>query len=150
MRKNFTLEDAPLATVKNYVVKRLSLRSFAVCELAKELRKKKVGENHIQTLLQEFSQLGYLNDETWLENFISACSRKKLGPHAIAQKLYQKGFPQSQIEPLIAALDPKESLAKLLATKYKNRDLSDYKERQKVIASLCRKGFPLEDILAAL
>lgn len=145
-----SLEGEPLDRVKSYVVKRLALRSFSTQELAKTLRQKKVAPEMIETLLQEFLQLGYLNDQAWLESFLVGCARKKLGPYAIAQKLYQKGYSQPQIEAIVSQLDSKDSLSQLIATKYKNRNLEDPQEKRKVIASLCRKGFPLEDIFKVL
>lgn len=148
--KPFTLEGAPLATVRSYVIRRLALRSFSTQELSTLLRKKKAAPELIEATVEEFLALGYLNDEAWLESFLAYCSRKKLSPHAIAQKLYQKGYSQTQIETITTPLDTKASLTQLLATKYKNRDLANYKERQKVIASLSRKGFSLEDIFSAL
>lgn len=150
MRGQLSLEGEPLSKVKSYVIKRLALRSFSTVELKNDLRKKKVSPELIGAVLEEFIHLGYLNDEAWLESFLAGSARKKRGPQAIAQKLYQKGYSQSQIEAIVSGLDQKEPLAKLMATKYRNRNLGDYKERQKVVASLCRKGFALDEILQAL
>jgi len=148
--RRVSLEGEPLTRVKSYVVKRLAMRSFSTQELTKTLRQKKVAPELVEILLQEFLQLGYLNDEAWLESFLAGCTRKKLGPHAIAQKLYQKGYSQSQIEAIVSQIDSKDSLSQLIASKYKNRNLDDPKEKRKVIASLCRKGFQLDEIFKVL
>ena len=150
MRKLLILAGEPLPKVKAYVVRRLALRSFSIVEMKQDLRKKQVSQEIIETVLEEFIQLGYLNEESWLDSFLAGCARKKLGPQAIGQKLYQKGYSQAQIEAIVGRLDPSAGLEQLLATKYRNRDLGDWKERQKVIASLCRKGFGIEEILNAI
>lgn len=150
MKKPLSLAGELLPKVRAYVVRRLALRSFSVLELKQDLRKKQASPEMITAVLEEFIGLGYLNEEAWLESFMAGCARKKLGPQAIGQKLYQKGYSQAQIEAIISQVDQKVGLEQLLATKYRNRNLEDWKERQKVIASLCRKGFALEEILACL
>ncbi len=44
----------------------------------------------------------------------------------------------------------KSSIEKLLDSRYRSRDLSDRKERDKVIAGLMRKGHDLKDIFEVL
>ena len=65
---------------------------------------------------------------------------KGFSPEKIAQWLTQQSEGYSDLE----------AIQKLLNTKYAKRKLSDYKEKGKVISSLVRKGFALEDVLKAI
>jgi len=139
---------------KLYAIKRLSLQSMPSTTLSKALRDRLVSEETTERLIQEFIQLGYLNDAEWTKSFVRQQSAKKMGPRAIAQKLAFKGLPKEEVEAALGvAKNPsqqKESIVKLLSTRYRQRNLTDYKERQKVAASLMRRGFDFSIILDCL
>ena len=141
-------------SAKNYAVRRLSAHSLPSASLARSLRQRLVSENTIVRIVDEFSSQGYLNDRDWAASFARVQSARKVGPKAIAMKLAGKGIDK---EYAAAALESfsnedkqKESIMLLLNTKYKKRDLSDFKEKQKVVASLIRRGFDYELVLAQL
>lgn len=68
-----------------------------------------------------------------------------MGPNAILRKLAGKGIAsEDAFEAVQDLLDPeaqKEQIAHLLSTRYRRHDLSDFASREKVTASLVRKGF---------
>lgn len=140
--------------VKAFVYKKLSQRGYSSHELKKLLLKQLVTEDLIDSVLLECENAGYINDESYLENFIRAGQLKKWGPEHIIQKLMLKGFDRETIRLKLHVHDsPNERIARiniLLKTRYKTRDFTVFKERQKVIASLIRKGFSFEDIQASL
>lgn len=135
---------------KNYALKRLSLKNQPSTELRKALLERLVSTETTQKIVDEMIQYGYINDHDWISSFIRVQKAKKMGPRAIEQKLRMKGIPVDQITYAMqehdSSLSQKERIIDLLNTRYKNRNLSDYKEKQKVIASLVRKGYDLDDI----
>lgn len=134
---------------KQYVIRRLAAQQLPSTILADNLRERLVSEPVIEQLLEEFRSLGYINDEEWIEGFIRRQLRRKLGPRAIAQKLAVKGLKEESVE-MVETVSSEESqkelIQALLTTKYVKRNLSDAKERQKVVASLARRGFSLSVI----
>lgn len=148
------LQALEYAKAKKYAIDCLAKRSYPTTQLRKLLEKNLVSVETIQALLKEFVRLGYLNDEEWIERFVKAQINKHQGPQAILYKLMNKGISTKEaekwIEKLCNSRESNNSLQHLLRTKYKNRNLSDYKERQKVFASLARKGFDIEDIKSVL
>lgn len=128
-----------------FVLKRLAQRSYSSFELSRQLEERLVSYAVIERVIEECTRLGYLDDAAWLEGFIRGQKSKKLGPKMIEAKLYQKGVPKSFYEPILemgmTESEQIEGIQKLLNTRFRSRDLSDFKERQKVTASLLRKGF---------
>lgn len=147
-----------LKGAKLFALRRLSLRNYHSSELSQALKKREVSPATIASLIGEFQKLGYIDDDLWLAAAIRALRAKKMGYKAIQWKLVQKGVPEEQIIQSIAQSKQAEgeeqnerlSIQNLLSTRYRNRQLQDRKERQKVIAALVRKGFELEDIFAVL
>ncbi len=139
--------------VKSYVVWRLSSQSYHSEQLAQLLRKRLVQEKTIGRVLDEFIASGILNDQAWMENYISQQLRRS-SLRLILSKLRFKGFSKETLEQ--AAMDwsnpeeEDEALSRLLQTKYRKKNLKDYKEKQKVMASLLRKGYSFEQVNQAL
>lgn len=138
---------------KNYLIKRLSAQSLPSTTLAKTLKERLISQENIATLLQEFEQQGYINDSQWTQSFVRQQQARKLGPKAIASKLFLKGFDKETITKALkstGADSQQEAIAKLLTTRYRQRDLKDFREKQKLVASLVRRGFDLSIILNTL
>jgi regulatory protein len=131
--------------IQNYVLRRLSLRSYARAELAKKLSEQGAENEIVQAVLDDYEKLGYLNDKEWLEAFIKGEERKGGGPAKIKQKLYMKGFSREAIEGLYDSFDPLLSLKNLIQKKIKNRNLS-FEEKRKWQGYFLRRGYAFEDI----
>jgi regulatory protein len=131
-----------------YALKRLGMKSELSSDLKKALLRKGYSEDIADKIVYECQQLGYLNDDEWIERYIDRFSRTK-GARSIAYALQCKGIDSDPVKEKIAALKPQEpdQINHLLHTKYAKKDLSDPKQKQKVIASLARKGFSLDNIL---
>lgn len=137
-----------------YALKRLSLKNQPSTELQQHLERKLVAESTITRIITECQQYGYLNDHNWLESFVRQQMARNIGPNAILMKLRSKGITQETAQTVLSGMDNQEDqserIAHLLKTRYRKRDLSDYRSKQKVIASLIRKGFSFETILSAI
>jgi regulatory protein len=138
------------AGAKKYAYQRLALKGHSSFEMCKQLESRLVSKNTMDRLIAELQQLGYINDEEWVQAFIKHQISKRVGPQLIKAKLRQKGIPSSHFEHFLENANQHEGIQKLLATRYRSRDLADYRERQKVVAALLRKGFNLDTILEAL
>lgn len=135
---------------KAYLIRVLARKSYSTLELIKKMKDRGVESEIIERLINEFKEKGYVNDREWLENYTRSCLNKHESPSRIKMKIRNKGFSekvaQSAVSLFSEGASSTESIAHLLKTKYKNRDLSDFHEKQKVIASLMRKGFSFDEI----
>lgn len=139
---------------KKYALDCVAMRSYPSTQLKKLLMRNLVSSETIQKVLQEFARLGYLNDDEWIERFIKAQLMRHVGPQMIVCKLMSKGIFHQEaerwMEKFVDPAEAQKSIRHLLKTKYKKRDLTDYREKQKVFAALARKGFDSGTIKAAL
>jgi len=138
---------------KRLLLKKLGMKSYATLELKGWLKEKGVESAISEQLLEEFQQLGYLNDTAWLASFVRVQRARRYGSRTIALKLMQKGFSKEQIAAALASDDPADegaAIQKLLESRYRSRDLKNPRERQKVVASLMRRGFSLDLIFKTL
>lgn len=135
---------------RQYALKRVAGQAMLSMQLKEALVEKGVYPHIADPIIEEFKSSGYLNDQDWIASFIRVQKLKKTGPQMIAQKLKAKGVPERLFSTLLDDDDPQERLRQLIATKYANRDLSDFKEKQKVVAALARKGYSFDDILNIL
>jgi regulatory protein len=139
---------------KRYAYKRLAMRSYHSIELRKVLTEKQFNKESIEQVISELTRLGYLNDKDWIEAYINSLITRNFGPRQIYLKLKAKGIPEDESESFLEKIACTNSqsahIQTLLKTRYRHRDLSNFKERQKVIASLVRKGFELSEIYSYL
>ncbi len=139
---------------KLYTYKRLARQNLSSADLMRLLSLKGVSPEIAAQVVNEMQNLGYVNDDSWAEAFIRQQRQLKKGRLFIASKLRRKGFSTEQVDAWLSEQhqDYSEDAAirKLLSTKYHKRNLQDFKEKNKVIASLVRKGFSLNDVLKAL
>ncbi len=139
--------------VKNYVIWRLSNQPYHSQQLHKLLRERLVCQQTISKVIDECLSSGYLDDETWIESFMRS-QKKKNGLRSILLKLQAKGLTAETLQEIRSNWncpeEEKGAIAYLLRTRYRNKNLNDFREKQKVIASLMRKGYAFEQIQAAL
>lgn len=97
---------------------------------------------------------GYLDDARFAEILVRSLLERGKSVRAITEKLYEQRIPPSLYEPILQELqDPvqsqellKEQIQKLL---FRHRAQEPWKAKEKVFASLFRKGFALDEISQA-
>lgn len=147
-------EEKEKALAMKFALNRLSMRGYTAHELGKLLKEKLVTETNRQAVIDACADYGYLHDEKWAEGYVRGQVARKQGPAAIRKKLQEKGFTHETISTLLDEVGDdlqKEVVQKILATRYRNRDHSDPRERNKTIGALLRKGYSLDlikDVLA--
>lgn len=148
--------QAELKGSKKYALERLARKSQPSSELKQALQKVKVSLANIETVIQEFQNLGYLDDKDWIERYITAKLGRKMGPLLVAAKLRAKGFLEEEITSAIKKVESiknntkNNDIASLVLKRYSEEELQDFKTRRKVFAALTRKGFHTQAILEFL
>lgn len=137
--------DFEYRQAKNYAIRRLSLQGMLSTALSRAMKERLISEKTVNQLILELTELGFLNDDEWAASFVRGQAGKKFGPRAIAQKLMNKGVKGEKLELALekswGPIEQKGLIIKLLKSRYSRRNLDDFKEKQKVIASLMRRGF---------
>lgn len=128
----------------------LSRRDHSVKELKTKLLRT-VDENNAQRAIDRMIELGYLNDEKYAEKLLEyLIENKRMSKAHIKQEMFKRGVPNEIISSLLeyAEIDNVSSICDLIQTKYRNK-LNAENGKEKVIASLMRKGFSYSDIKSA-
>lgn len=138
----------------NYSLRLLTMRGYSTEKLRQKLLSKGYSSQITEKALTYCTEQGYLSDQKWSESFIRLQVAKKYGLKVIEQKLKQHGISSQLIEegfqPYLDNDYFLKSLSDLLKGRYKNRNLEEFTEKQKVIASLMRRGFTYEEITKVL
>ena len=139
--------------VKGYVLWRLSKQHYHSEQLLKLLRDRKVQDLSAFRVIEECCDLGLLDDQAWIDSFLRS-QGKKYGLSFILKKLYAKGVSSKTINAIAASWDNHEdeieSIQKLIKKRAASKNIQEPKERQKMIASLMRKGYSYEQVRKAL
>lgn len=129
----------------NQAVAMLARRPCSKGEISQNLRRHRYADDVIGLVICKLEKENLLNDQEFSELWIQQRSRK-YGSRRIRQELRTKGVPESTAEEALSSLSEEEMLesATVLAAKAWSKakpgeDLR--KTRQRIIASLVRKGF---------
>lgn len=142
-----------LERARNYALRRLSVQNYYSGKLHQLLLDRCIQPHTAEKVISTYLEMGYLNDEAWLEAFMRG-HVKRQSIKSIRYKLRSIGIPSDILSELLEKWknpeEEKETVTKLLKTKYRHRNLADYKQKQKVIAALMRRGFNYELISSVL
>ena len=128
----------------------LSRRDHSVKELKTKLLRT-VDENSAGLAINRMLELGYLDDEKYAEKLLEhLVNNKNMSRSFIKKEMFKRGVPADIISDIMqdAEIDNVSSVKDLILTKYRNK-LSAEDGKEKVIASLMRKGFSYSDIKSA-
>lgn len=145
--------DYEYKRAKHYLLRRLQAQSYHSVLLRTLLIDRLISPTLVARLLQEANDWGLLDDQAWLDSFMRS-QKKRRGLPLILAKLRLKGFNNEQLQKLQEEYaDPQAdegAIRHLLKTKYRSKDLSQYAIKQKVIASLMRRGYAYTTIQNAM
>lgn len=129
----------------------LSRRDHSVKELKDKLLRT-VDRASADKAVKKFIEMGYLDDEKFARSFAEHLYKNKnYSDSHVKQELYKRGISSDIISDIMddAEYDAVESIITIINKKYYDR-LGAEKGREKVIASLMRKGFRYGDIKSAI
>ena len=159
------LSESARRKMMNKALDLLSMRDYSRRELSDKLvtkawEKKEQKDMDLGSLKQQASdicdrleELGLLNEERFARSYVDELLRRKhLSKSGLKTALIQKGVQRDIIETVLeeVEVDPVEQVRELLATKFKNRDLSDEKQKTRTVNALLRLGYRYGEINAAM
>lgn len=122
-------------------------------ELRSKLKRARIPDSSIDVAIDYVKQYGYLNDMRYTENYIRIKKQSK-SKQAIESELRRKGVDSFIIKECMEneySMDTElEVIQKQIAKKCRDLASLDDNKRNKLIASLCRKGFSYEKVRQCL
>ena len=138
----------------NDAVAMLARRPCSTGEITARLHARRYIPEVVGMVLRRLEKENLLNDEDFCAQWIRYRSDHRYGPSRIRRELRMKGIPEDMIDAALDRMDPDEDRDHALALARKSwarmkPDEDSRKSRQKVIASLVRKGYDWETARAA-
>jgi regulatory protein len=146
-------EDAESAGARRYALWRLSRYAQSAYTLLSALERLLVSEACRQRVVDELTTAGYVNDQDYSKRLVARETARGRGPASARAKLFRKGIDPELANAVVQDIDEDQqraSIQRWLTTRYAKHDLTDYRERQKVIGALMRRGFALDIIHQSL
>lgn len=139
------------AQAREQLLRYLAEREHSSIQCRDYLKRKSYPPSLIDALLNEFTKKQYLDDTRYVQILINSLLERGKSKRAIITKLKESRLPATLWEETLEQLiDPEQSLENLkdqmLKLLMRYRELSPTKQKEKVFASLYRKGYELDDI----
>ncbi len=138
--------DYPAA--KQFVFRSLTAKNQCSFELRKKLKERGASAEIIEAVMADCIRLGLLDDQQWLKEFVRSQGAKGIGPFAIQQKLMAKGIDSATAKWAVQQGNSteiqRESIQKLLNTRYRHLSIENLKDRHKIAQTLQRRGYSFD------
>ena len=131
----------------------LAMRPRTQQEIADALRKNAYPVRTIARVMARLDEAGYINDTNFAEQWAESRTGKGMGARRIRMELRRKGVDGDAIDEALSSIDEDEMLSGALKAARKaasGKDISDPKDRQKVLAALARRGYGYSEAKQAL
>lgn len=106
----------------------------------------------IEKTIEYLKEKGYINDRRYASNYVSYYKDKK-GIEMIKVSLMKKGIKKEEIEEIIELElegfenDQIKSIKRIVEKKCKNIENPTYEEKNKIKASIIRKGYKMNEVI---
>lgn len=131
----------------------LAMRPRTQQEIADALRKNAYPTRTIARVMARLDEAGYINDTNFAEQWAASRTGKGMGARRIRMELRRRGVDGDAIDEALSSIDEDEMLSGALKAARKaasGKDISDPKDRQKVLAALARRGYGYSEAKQAL
>jgi regulatory protein len=148
------LEDTILRRAKQKAIAILKFMDRTELELRTKLIDAGYPEAVVEQTINYVSEYGFLNDERFVSAYVRAKMHTK-SKRVIKTELQQKGIPKDIIEQIFSEEYEEDggnedaeliAIRKSIAKKTKKPETLTYEEKQRLMASLYRKGFQISKI----
>jgi len=133
----------------NYSIYLLAKRDYSRKEMIKKFKEKEYIQSDIEAVMNYLINNNYQSDERFTRSYINSKLAAKNGLSKIKRTLiFEKGISEDMIEDVLSGIeiDETDNIVRILETKYRTKDLTDFKEKNKAFRYLVSKGFSFDDI----
>ena len=138
---------------RDYALNLLTICDRTEKEIRDKLRGKGYPGNEIEDTIIFLSEYGYINDREYVRKYIKdAVNIKKWGKKRIETELLKKGADRYVVEEMLEEIETDFGalIMEILKSRFKNSNLSDPKERNRIFSYFARRGFSPQDIAGSI
>lgn len=147
------LMDSEYSKARDYALNVLSQKSISSSDLLEKITKKGYDEIIGYEVINELTDLGYVDDEAYAGLFLEYCTEKMWGKKKIRYEMKQKGLSDEIIENVLSTFsddDQLENMAETIISKYGHEDINDIKVKNRIIRYFVSRGFDFSKADAAI
>ncbi len=121
-------------------------------ELRLKLSDKGYDEMIIDIVIDSMAEYNYINDFDYCMSFLDYARSKGWGVLKIKSELKRRGASEADISRALLEFEdcPEDRIYDILCRKYEDVDLSDFKQKQRVMRFFASRGFDFESINSAI
>ncbi|MFO6422769.1 regulatory protein RecX [Motilimonas sp. KMU-193] len=144
--------DASYNQVYQALINLVSRREHSRLEIKQKLLQKEYPSQLIEQAISHCCECDYINDARYCASFIRIKANKGFGLGRLTMELKQKGISAEQIQQALdeLALDWYQIAQQCYQKKYGDKQIDDYKERQKRQRYLFSRGFDSDQVRFAV
>jgi len=103
----------------------------------------------ISGIVSRLKERGLISNSDYAQNFVKKSQNKS--KRQILAQLFQKGIDRSDLNQAVSSIDDKKKIRIFLEKKkYTYKNFTNYSEKNKIMASLYRRGYTLSDIKSVI
>jgi len=146
--------DLTVADLKRKAVELLARREYSYAELEKKLLPLTQNEENAYTALEWLLEHGLQNDERFACSYVRSKALSGYGPIRIRMELNQKGVAAKWVNAAFEECEQEvnwpQLVDQLIEKKGRTLDMTNPKDKNKLLGYLQRRGFNLDQIYAGL
>ena len=149
---NNLMYESQFGKAKAKALEILSQKSMSTRMITDALIKKGYDEAVVTEVINEFTDLGYIDDFNYAMLFMEYAAEKVWGRKKVVYELGLKGVDSNTIEDALSefTLPGSVDIVAMISAKYGNEDVSDYKIKQKIMRFFSSRGFEFSEINEAI
>lgn len=144
--------EVTIAQVYTCAINIITRRDHAKAELSQKLSQRGFPLELIQPVIERCSDQGYLDDQRFAASFIRGKINKGHGLNRIRNEIRFKGVSEHHFNNALTELAPDwfEQAKLSYQKKFRDSEITDYKDRQKRQRYLFQRGFDSEQVRYAM
>lgn len=138
---------------RDYSFSILSGKPMSQKQLEDKLTEKGYDKAVVTEVINELTDLGYINDYDYAALFLEHCRSKMWGKKKVRYEMKQKGLSDEVINECLADYEDEsidDEMTELIISKYGSEDLTDMKIKARVTRYFASRGFDFSKIDSAL
>lgn len=130
------------ARAKDYALRSLGMREQSEAQIRQKMEQREYPEDVINAVIVFLKNYNYLNDERFVEQYISGHCHK-MNRRQLKNKLYTLGFKHIDIDAYLELYQYDEDavLKKAMESYIRNKDLTNPETYNKVLSFFMKKGY---------
>ena len=121
-------------------------------ELVRKLCEKGYDKIICDIVIDTMKEYNYINDREFCESYLEYGKSKGWGILRIKSELIRKGIDGALLSEILKEFDddPQKRILDIMMRKFEDADLSDIKQKQKILRFFATRGFDYESTMSAL